>query len=102
MKGGCRISAIATEHDRDLLVAPGAECECRAGGENGSRTDNSVSTDVADRLVREVHLARVSAVEAGRLEIIFGGQLLHIDAFRECMPCLLYTSPSPRDRQKSR
>ena len=28
--------------------------------------------------------------------------LAHIEAMRECRPCLLYTSPSPRDKRQSR
>ena len=85
MEGRRGVGAIAAETDGHLLAAPGAECEGRAGGKNGSRTDHAVSTDVAAGLVREVHLARVSAVETGRPEIIFGGHLLHIDAFRDGM-----------------
>ena len=30
------------------------------------------------------------------------GRLLKLHSFAECISCLLYTSPSPRDRQKSR
>ena len=30
------------------------------------------------------------------------GKLLHIIKGKKCSCCLLYTSPSPRDRQKSR
>ncbi len=61
MEGGGRISAIAAEHDRNLFAASGAECERRTGGNHGGWADNSITAHVADRLVSEVHLARVAA-----------------------------------------
>src|SRR5450756_2120008 len=85
MEGGRRISAIAAENDRDLFRASGAECERRTGGNHRGWADDSVTAHVADRLVSDVHLARVPAVETGRLEIVFGGEFPHIDAFRDRM-----------------
>ena len=47
-------------------------------------------------------LAEISEIYPGRLEVI-NGDALEVDALAHLTPpCLLYTSPSPRDRQKSR
>ena len=42
--------------------------------------------------------AFVELPETDRIRVI----LAHLDAFPQCGSCLLYTSPSPRDRTRSR
>ena len=46
------------------------------------------------------HNSLVTITEGVRSQIYFGGIL--IDHSFDLISCLLYTSPSPRDRQKSR
>ena len=55
----------------------------------------------------ELSPERYAILRQAATERPFSGKLLHVDddgrfACAGCGTCLLYTSPSPRDRQKSR
>ena len=50
------------------------------------------------RFVDEKDLVRIGVREQGETN----ARLIPVDALAELFTCLLYTSPSPRDRQKSR
>ena len=54
--------------------------------------------DVVPELVQEF-LVRPLFLDAQAVVAILFSQ---VDEFAKCILCLLYTSPSPRDRQKSR
>ena len=59
-----------------------------------------VPNQAYDYIAREDALAAAKAVDAGAL--YFGALGQRAERSRGTLNCLLYTSPSPRDRQKSR
>ena len=82
---GRGIGAVAAEIDHNLLAAARPDSEGRTSGDHRAGPDHAVGTHEADRLVSDVHLAGVAAVEAGGAEIVLRGHLLDIHALGDCM-----------------
>ena len=81
----CRRKTIEEDDDEDDLAATTA-----TAAKDADAKDVKVDIDAA-----------VSSLDAGTVEIVVA-RLRTVDARAKAFDCLLYTSPSPRDRQKSR